>query len=40
MDDKQRCENRMEKLENNKASFKTWTEMVEAYDKKIMQIQK
>jgi transposase len=40
MDDKQRCENRMEKLANNKASFKTWTEMVEAYDKKIIQIQK
>lgn len=38
-DDKQRCENRMEKLGNDKESFKTWAQLVETYDNKIKGIE-
>jgi transposase len=38
IDDKQRCQNRMEKLSPKKASFKTWKKLVKNYDKKIKDI--
>jgi len=40
IDDKQRCQNRMEKLSDKKASFKTWTQLVESYDEKIKDVEK
>lgn len=39
-DDKQRCENRMEKLHKEKSSFKTWKEMADVYAQKIQEKQK
>ncbi len=39
IDDKQRCQNRMEKLSNDKESFKTWTQLVETYDIKIKDVE-
>ncbi len=38
-EDKQRCQNRMEKLGNNKKSFKTWMQLVENYDEKIKDVE-
>jgi transposase len=40
IDDKQRCQNRMEKLGNDKKSFATWTQLVKDYDKQIEDIEK
>jgi len=39
IEDKQRCQNRMEKLSPKKASFKTWTKLVKEYEKKIKDIE-
>jgi transposase len=40
IDDKQRCQNRMEKLEIEKKSFATWTQLVKDYDEKIKDVEK
>ena len=39
IEDKQRCQNRMEKLANNRESFKTWGQMVKTYDERITHIE-
>lgn len=38
-DDKRRCQNRMEKLNKDNESFKTWTKMVENYNEKIKDVE-
>jgi transposase len=38
--DKQRCENRMEKLATDKKSFATWTQLVDEYKNQIKEIEK
>lgn len=40
VDDKQRCQNRMEKLAHDKKSFATWTQLVEIYNEKIKDVEK
>lgn len=39
IEDKQRCQNRMEKLRTDHESFKTWIQMVKIYDEKITYIE-